>query len=73
METITFTYNDKEYTTKVERGKDKRVFIITSKGREYWLRKDKYVHTHQGWQVINNNPLPDDIFDLIIEELEKLL
>jgi len=47
------------------------VYIMHSKGRQYWFRKDRHVLTNFGWNEINGNPrLPQEYFGQIARQLE---
>ena len=42
-------------------------YIMTSKGREYWFRRDE-----NGWNLVNGTELPDKFMVQIAEQLEML-
>ncbi|MEJ6979520.1 hypothetical protein WG906_03610 [Pedobacter sp. P351] len=71
MPIITLKYNGTIYQRNISR-ESKGIYIMTSKGNQYWFRKDSDVSTNRGWHLVNGTSLPDFMMELISEELEKL-
>ena len=71
MPIITFKHAGRIYQRQIER--DLRgIYIMHSKGIQYWFRKDADVKTNNGWHLVNGTTLPDFMMELISEELERL-
>ena len=71
MPIITLKHNGTIYQRNIER-QGRGIYIMTSKGKQYWFRKDADVSTNHGWHLVNGESLPDFMIELISEELEKL-
>lgn len=71
MSIITLKYNGTIYQRTISR-ESKGIYIMTSKGKQYWFRKDADVHINKGWHLVNETSLPDFMMELISEELEKM-
>ena len=70
-EVIRIRYKGKIHTRTVTRNY-RGWYIMFSKGREYWFRKEAYVTTNYGWHLVNGTTLPDEFLAQIVEELERL-
>ena len=66
MPIIRIRYQGKIHTRKVTRNY-KGWYIMFSKGREYWFRRDE-----NGWNLIHGTVLPDKFMIQIAEQLEML-
>lgn len=71
MPIITLKHNGRIYQRQIDRYK-KDVYIMHSKGVQYWFRKDSDVKTNNGWHLVNGTSLPDFMMELISNELEQL-
>jgi hypothetical protein len=71
MPIITFKHEGKVYQRQIDKD-PKGIFIMHSKGLQYWFRKDADIKTHNGWHLVNGTTLPDFMVELISDELEKL-
>lgn len=71
MPIITFKHNGKVYRRQIQKYEN-GVYIIHSRGLQYWFRKDAHVTINNGWHQVNGSPLPDFMIELVAKELEKL-
>ncbi|HEY0054959.1 MAG TPA: hypothetical protein VGB63_06350 [Pedobacter sp.] len=71
MPIITIKHNGRIYQRHIERS-SKGIYIMHSKGLQYWFRKDGDVRTNQGWHLVNGTTLPEFMMELISEELQRL-
>ncbi|HEY0056723.1 MAG TPA: hypothetical protein VGB63_15320 [Pedobacter sp.] len=69
MPIITIKHNGTVYQRKIERN-PKGIYIMYSKGVQYWFMKDAKVKTNNGWHLINGTNLPDFMMELISNEME---
>lgn len=71
-EIIRIRYKGKIHTRHVIRNY-RGWYIMSSKGKEYWFRKDPgYIATNFGWHLINGTFLPDEFLEQIAVQLEEL-
>jgi hypothetical protein len=71
MPIITLKHEGKVYQRQIEKG-SRGIYIMHSKGLEYWFRKDADVKANHGWHLVNGTHLPDFMMELISIELEIL-
>ncbi len=71
MPIITLKHDGRIYQRQIERD-SRGIYIMHSKGLQYWFRKDVDVKTNHGWHLGNGMSLPDFMMDLITTELERL-
>lgn len=71
MPIITLKHNGRIYQRQIERD-SRGIYIMNSKGIQYWFRKDSDVKTNNGWHLVNGTSLPDFMIELISNELEEL-
>jgi hypothetical protein len=71
MPIITLKHNGTIYQRNITK-ESKGIYIMTSKGKQYWFRKDSDVNKNGGWHLVNGTSLPDFMMELISHELEKL-
>ena len=72
MPIITLKHNGRIYQRQIERD-SRGIYIMHSKGVQYWFRKDEEVKTNNGWHLVNGTSLPDFMMELICEELEQYI
>ncbi|HEY0055276.1 MAG TPA: hypothetical protein VGB63_07965 [Pedobacter sp.] len=70
MAIITLKHEGKVYQRRVERSSE-GIYIMHSKGLQYWFRKDAHINTNNGWHLVNGTILPDFMMELISQELDK--
>jgi predicted RNA binding protein YcfA (HicA-like mRNA interferase family) len=66
MAVIRIRYQGKIHSRTVTRNY-RGWYIMTSKGSEYWFRKDE-----NGWNLINGTSLPENFMTQIAEQLDLL-
>jgi hypothetical protein len=71
MPIITLKHNGRIYQRQIERSA-KGIYIMHSKGQQYWFRKDTEVKNNNGWNLVNGTTLPDFMMELIGNELERI-
>jgi hypothetical protein len=71
MPIITLKHNGRIYQRQIEES-SRGIYIMHSKGLQYWFRKDADVKTNHGWHLVNGTSLPDFMMELISEQLECL-
>ena len=71
MRIITIKHNGTIYQRQIERN-PQGVYIMYSKGVEYWFRKNAEVEINHGWHLVNGTNLPDFMMKLISKEIECL-
>ena len=71
MPIITLKHNGIIYQRLIERD-SRGIYIMHSKGSQYWFRKDEEVRINHGWHLVNGTSLPDFMMELISQELERL-
>lgn len=71
MPIITIKHEGTIYQRQIEKYST-GVYIMHSKGNQYWFRKDADVRAHNGWHLVNGGTLPDFLMELICIELENL-
>lgn len=70
MPIITLKQNGIIYQRLIERD-SRGIYIMHSKGLQYWFQKDADVKTNHGWHLVNGTTLPDFMMALVATELER--